>query len=147
MVLFMPATILIVDDDPDMVELLRLALKDAGYTTRTANSGIEALSKAQRFPPDLILLDVILPDLNGFNVCDSLRHHPATASVPIIMVTVLPGEFPRLVGTELGADAYLNKPFQIQELISRVGEVLRQTCACPVGSIPHQVLTARREVA
>jgi len=143
----MPATILIVDDDPDMVELLRLALKDAGYTTRTATSGQEALLKAQRSRPDLILLDVILPDLNGFNVCESLRRHPATASVPIILLTVLPGEFPRLVGTELGADAYFNKPFELQELISRVGDVLCQTCNYPVGHAPHRVLTAQRAVA
>jgi len=77
-------------------------------------------------PPDLVLLDLILPGLNGFNVCERLRTNPATASVPIIMVTALPGGLPRLAGMERGADGYIRKPFEIQELVSLVGEWFRQ---------------------
>jgi DNA-binding response OmpR family regulator len=120
-----PAKILIVDDDPDMVELLRLALTQAGYSACTATTGTEALAEAQRSSPDLVVLDLLLPGLNGFNVCESLRRNPATASVPIIMITVLPGQFPRLVGAEAGANAFVNKPFHTQELVSCVEGLLR----------------------
>ena len=120
----MPAKILIVDDDPDMVELLRFALTEAGYSACTATTGTEALAEAQRSSPDLVVLDLLLPEMNGFNVCENLRRNPATASVPIIMITVLPGQFPRLVGVEAGVNAYVNKPFQTQELISCVGGLL-----------------------
>jgi DNA-binding response OmpR family regulator len=138
----MAAKILIVDDDPDMVELLRIALTEAGYFTCTATTGTEALAEAERSSPDLVVLDLLLPDLNGFSVCESLRRNPATASVPIIMITVLPGQFPRLVGVEAGANAYVNKPFQTQELVSCVDGLLRaastasglhhvRPCECP----------------
>lgn len=123
----MPAKILIVDDDPDMVELLRIALTEAGYSTCTASTGTEALAAAERSSPDLVVLDLLLPEMNGFNVCEKLRRNPATASVPIIMITVLPGQFPRLVGVEAGANAYVNKPFQTQELVSCVGGLLRRS--------------------
>jgi DNA-binding response OmpR family regulator len=118
--------ILVVDDDPDMVELLRLALTDAGFSVRTAANGREALRKAQRSPPDLVVLDLLLPGMNGFNVCEQLRLNPATAAVPVLMITVLPGEFPRLVGAEAGANAYLNKPFRVEELVSCVGDLVRR---------------------
>ncbi|MGD0260086.1 MAG: response regulator [Verrucomicrobiota bacterium] len=118
--------ILIVDDDPDMVELLRLGLTEAGYSTRTAITGKEALQKAKRFLPDLMVLDLLLPDMNGFSVCQQLRRNPPTAAIPILMITVLPGQFPRLVGVEAGANAYLNKPFRVEELVSCVGDLLRQ---------------------
>jgi DNA-binding response OmpR family regulator len=121
----MPAKILIVDDDPDMVELLRFALTEAGYSACTAATGTEALAEAQRSSPDLVVLDLLLPEMNGFNVCENLRRNPATASVPIIMITVLPGQFPRLVGVEAGVNAYVNKPFQTQELVSCVDGLLR----------------------
>ena len=113
----MPKKILIVDDDPAMVEMLRLALNSAGYAIRTAVTGREALRKALISPPDLVFLDLILPGLHGFNVCERLRSHPATASVPIIMVSALAGEPPRLARVELGVDDYIKRPFEIQELV------------------------------
>ncbi len=122
----MPKTILIVDDDPDIVEMLHLALSGAGYATRFAASGTEALSKIQRSRPDLVLLDLILPGANGFSVCETLRRDPATATLPIVMMTALPGEFPRMAGMELGADAYLNKPFRVQELVASLDSLLCQ---------------------
>ena len=110
-----------------MVELLRIALTEAGYTACTAATGTEALAVAQRSSPDLVVLDLLLPEMNGFNVCENLRRNPATASVPIIMITALPGQFPRLVGVEAGVNAYVNKPFQTQELVSCVGGLLRRS--------------------
>ena len=132
----MPARILIVDDDPDMVELLRFALTEAGYSTCTAATGTEALAEAQRSSPDLVVLDLLLPEMNGFNVCENLRRNPATASVPIIMITVLPGQFPRLVGAEAGVNAYVSKPFPMQELVACVAGLLRgsSTASSPVGA-------------
>jgi DNA-binding response OmpR family regulator len=126
----MPKNILIVDDDPDLVELLRLALTNAGYKTQSAANGADALRTARRSPPDLVVLDLVLPKLNGFNVCSALREDPATSVVPIIMMTVLPGEFPRLTGMEMGANAYLNKPFQIEEMLTLVRNLLRANRSC-----------------
>src|SRR5260370_21439525 len=105
----MPKKILIVEDDPAMVEKLRLALHNAGYGIRTAVTGREALRKALISPPDLVLLDLILPRLNGFNVCERLRSDPSTASVLIMMVSALPGELARLAGAEEDADAYIKR--------------------------------------
>jgi DNA-binding response OmpR family regulator len=130
----MKGNILIVDDDLDMVEMLRLVLTESGYATRAAVTGTEALRKARRTPPDLVLLDLILPDLNGFNVCAALRQDPATASMPIIMMTAVPGEIPRLAGMETGADAYLNKPFPIDGLIALVHDLLQGTRSRPAAS-------------
>ena len=131
--------ILIVDDDPDMVELLRLALTEAGFSVRTATDGQEALHKALRAPPNLVVLDLVLPGMNGFSVCEQLRLNPATASVPVLMITVLPGEFPRLVGAEAGADAYLNKPFRMEEFVSCVSDLVRRhgTGAEVRGALPE----------
>jgi len=138
----MPKHILIVEDDSDMVELLHLALTQAGHTTSVAATGTEALSMARRSPPDLVLLDLILPEVNGFDVCETLRREPATASVPVIMITALPGELPRLAGVEMGAAAYFNKPFRIEDLVARV-----EALVC----LPHvclgAALSAGRELA
>jgi len=125
------AKILIVEDDPDMVELLQTSFTGAGYSVRTATSGAQALATARRSPPDLVLLDLVLPEVNGFTVCEALRRLPATTSVPIILMTALPGEFPRMAGMEAGADAYLRKPFDVEELILRVNELLQPGHGCP----------------
>ena len=122
----MTPRILIVDDDPDMLELLRLALTDTGFAVSTAADGKEALRKALRAPPDLVVLDLLLPGMNGFSVCEQLRLNPVTATVPVLMITVLPGEFPRLVGVEAGADAYLNKPFGMEEFVSCVSDLIHR---------------------
>jgi DNA-binding response OmpR family regulator len=136
----MPARILIVDDDPDMVELLRFALTEAGYSACTATTGTEALAEAQRSSPDLVVLDLLLPEMNGFNVCENLRRNPATASVPIIMITMLPGQFPRLVGAEAGVNAYVSKPFQTRDLVSCVGGLLRDaSTASSHGKTPRSI--------
>ena len=126
----MPKNILIVDDDPDLVELLCLVLTNAGHQTQSAADGAVAVRMALQSPPDLVVLDLVLPKMNGFNVCSSLRKDPATRTVPIIMMTVLPGEFPRLIGMEMGANAYLTKPFQVEELLALVSKLLGQNRSC-----------------
>jgi DNA-binding response OmpR family regulator len=138
----MKAKILIVDDDLDLVEMLRLVLTETGYATRTAVTGAEALKKARRTPPDLVLLDLILPDLNGLNVCTALRMDPVTATIPIIMMTAVPGEIPRFAGIETGADAYLNKPFSIDGLVALVNDLLHITHSSPTAFESAQTLAA-----
>jgi DNA-binding response OmpR family regulator len=140
----MSAEILIVDDDPDMVQLLQTSLTGAGYSVRTATSGTQALATARRSPPDLVLLDLILPEVNGFTVCEALRREPATAALPIVMITALPGEFPRMAGMEVGADAYLRKPFDVEELILRMEELLQPAHSYPEALVAMQSSTVPR---
>lgn len=118
--------ILIVDDDPEIVELLSFNLKRTGFATGTAGDGVEALKKARSLAPDLIVLDLMLPELDGFAVCEILRRDKATAGIPIIMLTALTSELARLTGMDAGATEYLTKPFSPKELVSKVEEVLRK---------------------
>jgi DNA-binding response OmpR family regulator len=120
----MAKKVLIVDDDPDLVELLRLAFQHSGYTALTAGSGRDALEKAAKHHPDLIVLDLVLPDVNGINVCEALRRSPSTASTPILMMTGQPGEFPRLASVEAGSNAFLSKPFAIPQLIEQAARLV-----------------------
>lgn len=121
----MTRTILVVDDDFDLAELLQTRLTGAGYLAQIATTGKEALHKAWTSPPDLVVLDLILPDQHGFNICQTLRNAPVTAAVPIIMMTAHPGEMSRLVGLEMGADCYLTKPFQMDEMLEQVDKLLK----------------------
>lgn len=117
--------ILIIEDDAEVVELLRFNLKKAGFATGTALNGIEAIRKARSIAPDLILLDLMLPELDGFAVCEILRRDTATASVPIIMLTALSSELGRLAGLDCGATDYVTKPFSPRLLVSRIERLLR----------------------
>ena len=121
----MQKKILVVDDDPDVVELLRFNLKNAGFAVGTASNGVEALKKACSVSPDLILLDLMLPEMDGFAVCEILRRDSFTATVPIIMLTALSSEMARYTGLEAGANDYVTKPFSPKELIARVHGLLR----------------------
>ncbi|MDE3068011.1 MAG: response regulator transcription factor [Verrucomicrobiota bacterium] len=125
----MKPRILVVDDEPEAVELLEFNLKQAGYATSTAADGTEALKKARGQTPDLIVLDVMLPEMDGFEVCKSLRLDPGTARVPIIMLTAKAAEIDRVLGLELGADDYLTKPFSPRELLLRIKKVLARGAA------------------
>jgi two-component system phosphate regulon response regulator PhoB len=116
--------ILVVDDEPEAVELVEFNLKQAGYAVTTAADGAEALKKARTQTPDLIVLDVMLPEMNGFEICKALRLDPATAKVPIIMLTAKAAEIDRVLGLELGADDYLTKPFSPRELLLRIKKIL-----------------------
>jgi two-component system phosphate regulon response regulator PhoB len=116
--------ILIVEDDPDILELLHFNLGKAGYQTIRAEDGEQALALAQERIPDLILLDLLLPGLNGLEVCRRLKRNSDLQYIPIIMVTAKGEEMDRIVGLELGADDYIVKPFSIREIILRIQKVL-----------------------
>lgn len=131
------ATVLVIDDEKDLVELLRYNLEKEGYDVIGANEGAAGLDIARRHRPDLVILDVMMPQPDGLEVCRRLRGDPKTASIPVIMLTAKSSEADRVVGLELGADDYVTKPFSPRELVARVRAVLRR-----VGRLqePAQVL-------
>ncbi len=116
--------ILIVDDDENICELLRLYLEKDGFSTIVANDGGQALSAVQINNPDLILLDIMLPVLDGWQVCREIRKN---SNVPIIMLTAKGETFDKVLGLELGADDYVTKPFESKEVVARIKAVLRRT--------------------
>jgi two-component system phosphate regulon response regulator PhoB len=116
--------ILVVDDEPEAVELVEFNLKQSGYAVTTAGNGADALKKARSQSPDLIVLDVMLPEMDGFEICKTLRLDPATARVPVLMLTAKAAEIDRVLGLELGADDYLTKPFSPRELLLRIKKIL-----------------------
>ena len=116
--------IMIVDDDLNICELLRLYLEKEGFETLVANDGATAVSFAGNYKPDLILLDIMLPELDGWQVCREIRK---TSSVPIIMLTAKGETFDKILGLELGADDYISKPFDSKEVVARIKAVLRRT--------------------
>jgi two-component system phosphate regulon response regulator PhoB len=123
-------TILIVEDEEDLVQTLEYNLRQEGYEIRVALTGKEALEQARREPlPDLVLLDLMLPDFPGTEVCRRLRQDPATRSLPVLMVTAKDEEIDRVVGFEMGADDYVVKPFSVRELMLRVRAILRRAVA------------------
>ncbi len=122
----MKETILVVDDEPDAVELIEFNLKQSGYRVITAEDGTEALQKARQAQPSLIILDVMLPEVDGLEVCKILRRDQVTESIPILMLTAKAGEVDRILGLELGADDYVTKPFSPRELVLRIKSLLRR---------------------
>ena len=121
----MKQKILVIDDEPDAVELIAFNLKAAGYDVISAADGDEALKKARALLPDLIILDLMLPEVDGLEVCKILRRDTNTAGIPVIMLTAKAGEVDRILGLELGADDYVTKPFSPRELVLRVKRLLR----------------------
>ncbi len=128
----MPKKILIIDDEPQIVEICRDYLKAAGYETVTASNGVQGLSFAHREKPDLIVLDLMMPDMNGLDVCRTIRRE---SDVPIIMLTARVEETDKLIGLELGADDYITKPFSPRELVARVRVVLRRVTSTPESDV------------
>jgi DNA-binding response OmpR family regulator len=124
--LTMKAKILVVDDEPDMVELIDTNLTAAGFSVLMAATGQEALRLARTQQPQLILLDVMLPELDGLEICKRLRLDPATRAIPIVMLTARASEIDRVLGLELGADDYVTKPFSVRELVLRVKKLLNR---------------------
>src|SRR5438445_4964107 len=122
----MAARILIVEDDPDIAELVARYLDNAGFTTERAASGRDALTSISARPPDLLVLDLMLPHVDGLEVCRAVRGKEATAGLPIIMLTARADESERIVGLEIGADDYLAKPFSPNELVARVRALVRR---------------------
>ena len=118
--------ILVVDDEPEAVELVEFNLKQAGFDVARAADGDEALKKAKAQLPALVVLDLMLPEVDGLEVCKLLRRDPATAKIPIIMLTAKAAEIDRVLGLELGADDYVTKPFSPRELVLRIKKVLQR---------------------
>ena len=118
--------ILVVDDEPDILELTRFALSQEGFDVETATTGDEALAQLRRTRPDLVVLDLMLPDRPGTEVCRTMRGNPELADIPVIMLTARTDEVDRIVGFELGADDYVTKPFSPRELCLRVKAILRR---------------------
>lgn len=125
------AKVLIVDDDSNICELLRLYLEKDGYETIVANDGEQAVKKYEQSSPDLILLDIMLPKLDGWQVCREIRKK---SQVPIIMLTAKGETFDKILGLELGADDYVSKPFDTKEVMARVKAVLRRSMPEDVAS-------------
>ena len=119
--------ILVVEDDPDIADLIRHYLEKSGHAVQVLGSGGAVLPKVRGERPDLIVLDLMLPGLDGLMVCQALRSDPLTAAIPIIMVTARGDEADRIAGLELGADDYVTKPFSAKELVARVSALLRRT--------------------
>jgi DNA-binding response OmpR family regulator len=122
-----PATVLIVEDDEDIARLLAHTLRKAGMTTEVRLSGADVLTHVRSRRPDLLLLDVMLPGLDGRDICRALRADPDTADLPIIMVTARADEGERIAGLDLGADDYITKPFSPNEVVARVRALLRRS--------------------
>ena len=151
---------LVVEDDADIAQLLAHYLEKAGFSTEVLSSGRDALAAIAARPPDLLILDLMLPQVDGLEVCRITRSNQATASIPIIMLTARGEESDRIVGLELGADDYIAKPFSPNELVARVRALLRRAkraapldgSAMAYGSITvdsgqHTVAVAGVEVA
>jgi DNA-binding response OmpR family regulator len=132
--------ILIVEDDNDIAQLIAHYLQKAGHTVEMVASGTTAVARAKGAPPDLIVLDLMLPGMDGLLVCQALRADPATALVPIIMLTARAEESERIAGLELGADDYVTKPFSPGELTARVAALLRRIQRKPT-TVPGAVIT------
>lgn len=119
--------ILIVDDEASITDFVAYNLEQAGYRARVEHSGKAALAAAEKETPALIVLDVMLPDIGGFEVCKQLRAKDATRRVPVVMLTARDDEVDKVVGLEIGADDYVTKPFSPRELTARIGAVLRRS--------------------
>ncbi len=141
-------TILVVDDEQNIIELAKLYLEQAGYRVESANTGKAALDKVKAIDPALMVLDLMLPEIDGFEVCRRVR---TSSNIPIIMLTARDEDIDKIVGLEIGADDYMTKPFNPRELVARVKAILRRSeqAATPGKAIRIGDLTidpARREV-
>lgn len=119
--------ILIIDDEEHILELLKFNIKNAGYEVITANNGVDGANIAKEEKPDLVLLDLMLPGMDGYDVCKEIKRNKETSNTAIIMLTAKGEELDKILGLELGADDYITKPFSIRELLARVKAVLRRS--------------------
>jgi DNA-binding response OmpR family regulator len=130
----MARKILVVDDEAVLVDTIAYNLEQAGYQVMTAANGTSALQMARRETPDLIILDIMLPELDGLEVCRQLRREGNTATIPIMMLTAKSEEIDKVVGLEIGADDYVTKPFGRRELLARVRALLRRSSVLTAGA-------------
>jgi DNA-binding response OmpR family regulator len=138
--------ILIVDDDRDVAQTIGITLKRRDFRVQAAYSGMEALRMLKRFHPDLIILDISMPGIDGFEVCRRLRKNEETASLPIIFLTARGLDEDRIEGFRVGADDYLSKPFNPEELVLRVKAVLRRCQSVPVQDAPSTLRVGKLEL-
>jgi DNA-binding response OmpR family regulator len=132
--MLMAGTVLVVDDEKNIVELVRIYLRNEGFTIEAAYDGLEALEKARALKPALIVLDLMLPGLDGMEVCRTLRKE---SDVPIVMLTARGDDMDKIIGLEIGADDYLTKPFNPRELVARIKAVLRRS---ETGKRPNRMI-------
>jgi DNA-binding response OmpR family regulator len=135
----MASKILIVEDEPDIVELLVYNLHQAGFQTDAVLNGATALERVKIEPPDLVLLDLLLPEVDGLEVCRTLKRDSETVGIPIIMLTAKGEAIDRIVGLELGADDYITKPFSPREVLLRIRAVLRRAPNIPRNKPSNQI--------
>src|SRR5215469_559240 len=121
-----PLKVLVIDDTENIVEFIKLGLKYEGFQVEAAADGPEGLAAAQRIIPDLIILDLMLPSMDGLEVCRNLRDNPTTRDIPILMLTAKDDVSDRIAGLDTGADDYLTKPFSFEELVARIRAILRR---------------------
>lgn len=119
-------TVLAIDDQENIIEFIKLGLKYEGFLVESAADGPQGLAAAQRINPDLIILDIMLPGMNGLEVCRNLRQNPTTRDIPILMLTAKDDVRDRITGLDTGADDYLTKPFSFDELVARIRAILRR---------------------
>ena len=130
--------ILIVDDEQDIVELISYNLEKEGFSTIKAYDGVSIFNVISTKKPDLLILDLMLPGMNGLDICKKIRANPATADLPIIMLTAKGDELDKIIGLEIGADDYITKPFSVKELIARVRTILRRSQDKPKTALQEQ---------
>ncbi len=123
--------VLVVEDERDLQEVIGYNLRELGYDVVVSERGAPAAGLAVEQRPDLVILDLMLPDISGLEVCRSLKSNPATRAIPVVMVTAKGAEVDRVVGFELGADDYVVKPFSVRELLLRIQAVLRRSQPAP----------------
>ena len=136
--------ILVVDDDGDMLELLSFTLKKSGYAVGTARDGVEALKKVCSLSPDLVVVDLMMPEIDGLGVCETLKGNPVTTGIPIIMLTAVTGEMARFSGLEAGADDFITKPFSPRQLVERIESLLASRSSSGIGTGQSHIDRARR---
>jgi two-component system, OmpR family, response regulator MprA len=121
-----PLTVLVIDDEENIIEFIKLGLKYEGFLVASAVDGPQGLDAAQRLNPDLIILDLMLPGIDGLEICRRLRSNPTTQNIPILMLTAKDDVRDRITGLNMGADDYLTKPFSFEELVARIRAILRR---------------------
>jgi len=134
-----PAYVLVVDDERDLVRLVEFNLQQAGFETAGASGGEEALQKVRQRVPDLVVLDLMLPDISGTEVCRQIKGAPRTRHVPVLMLTARSDEVDRVVGFEVGADDFVTKPFSVRELVLRIRAILRRGTGPQAGEVREEV--------
>lgn len=138
-----PIKVLVIDDDNNAIEFIKLGLKYEGFQVESSETGADGLVAAQRLNPGLIILDILLPDLDGLEVCNRLRSNPTTRDIPILMLTAKDDVRDRVTGLQQGADDYLAKPFDFEELVARIRAILRRArhALGQNGDADEQILT------